>query len=53
MQRGMLSRTTPQPPTAEKPSSPEDKGARPEEFPTRDARSDRGKKSRVAQPKVH
>ena len=45
--------STPQPPTAEKPSSPEDKGARPKEFPTRDAQSDRGKKSRVAQPKVY
>ena len=45
--------STPQPPTAEKTSSPEDKGARQKEFPTRDARSDRGKKSRVAQPKVH
>ena len=45
--------STPQPSTAEKPSSPEDKGARPKEFPTRDARLDQGKKSRVAQPKVH
>ena len=54
MQRGMLSRTPP--PSHQqrkKTSSPEDKGARPKEFPTRDARSDRGKKSRVAQSKVH
>ena len=54
MQRGMLSRTPPHShQQRKKPSSPEDKGARPKEFPTHDARSDRGKKSRVAQPKVH
>ena len=44
---GVESDSNPQPPTAEKPSTPEDKGARPKEFPTRAARSDRGKKSRV------
>ena len=45
--------STTQPPIAEKPSSPENKGAGPKEFPTRDAQSDRDEESRAARPKVH